>query len=66
METKGQPGAHFRSVFLVLMAAETVLSIEIGNHAFQEIEPASGVRHSCLDLLVVGSLFLNRDVGTYA
>lgn len=64
MEAKGQPGAHFGSVLFVLVAAETVLSIEVGDHAFEEIEPTSGVGHGCLDLLVVGSLFLDRVVVT--
>lgn len=64
MEAKGQPGAHFGSVLFVLVAAETVLSIEVGDHAFEEIEPTSGVGYGCLDLLVVGSLFLDR-VGGY-
>ena len=58
MEAEDQPGAHFGSVLFVLVAAETVLSVEVRDHAFQEIEPASRVRHVCFHLLIVGSLFL--------
>jgi hypothetical protein len=66
VQSERQPRPHVRVVLLVLVVAEAVLGIEVGDDALEEEEPALGIGEAVLDLLVVGPLLLNRMPATSA